>query len=190
MRVGQQLAPGSQCRCKACACKKAGWLLQIYSNSEDETHCISSHGAQAYPSRLLLAWSGVNTPSTRHAFADLRDTNAAFCQHAQAAPGGASCTRVLRKITKKKLTHLFLSSLFFITALSTDLLHPSADTTAAQHKLKRLVQAPNSFFMVSFISSFLLLRCALREILGRQTSNGYVDSCKDTTACSGVHLTR
>ena len=66
----------------------------------------------AYPSRLLLAWSGVNTPSTRHAFADLRDTNAAFCQHAQAAPGGASCTRVLRKITKKTY-NLFLLSFFY-----------------------------------------------------------------------------
>eukprot|EP00729_Bicosta_minor_P004701 gene4701-26679_t len=31
--------------------------------------------------------------------------------------------------------------------LSTDLLHPSAESTAASHKLKRLVQAPNSFFM-------------------------------------------
>eukprot|EP01134_Creolimax_fragrantissima_P005065 CFRG5065T1 len=31
--------------------------------------------------------------------------------------------------------------------LSSDLLYPSAEHEAGQHKLKRLVQSPNSFFM-------------------------------------------
>ena len=31
--------------------------------------------------------------------------------------------------------------------LSRDLLHPSADEEKSKHKLKRLVQSPNSYFM-------------------------------------------
>ncbi|KAF9557887.1 40S ribosomal protein S27 [Agrocybe pediades] len=31
--------------------------------------------------------------------------------------------------------------------LAVDLLHPSAELEASQHKLKRLVQSPNSYFM-------------------------------------------
>jgi hypothetical protein len=42
---------------------------------------------------------------------------------------------------ERKLTHLF----FF--QIEEDLLHPNAATEASHHKLKRLVQSPNSFFM-------------------------------------------
>jgi small subunit ribosomal protein S27e len=40
----------------------------------------------------------------------------------------------------------FLSPKKF-TKMPVDLLHPSADVEAHTHKLKRLVQSPNSFFM-------------------------------------------
>ncbi|CAK9868785.1 unnamed protein product [Sphagnum jensenii] len=40
-----------------------------------------------------------------------------------------------------------------------DLLHPPVELERRKHKLKRLVQSPNSFFMVSFIYISLVLAC-------------------------------
>ncbi len=40
-----------------------------------------------------------------------------------------------------------------------DLLHPPAELERRKHKLKRLVQSPNSFFMVSFKNISLVLAC-------------------------------
>ena len=54
---------------------------------------------------------------------------------------------------------------FYSTSLSTDLLHPSAESTAASHKLKRLVQAPNSFFMVSLPPTTLCTTSSAARIL-------------------------
>jgi hypothetical protein len=41
-----------------------------------------------------------------------------------------------------------------------DLLHPPAELEKRKHKLKRLVQSPNSFFMVLLLSA-LYINCAL-----------------------------
>lgn len=40
-----------------------------------------------------------------------------------------------------------------------DLLHPPVELERRKHKLKRLVQSPNSFFMVSFKYISLVLAC-------------------------------
>ena len=42
------------------------------------------------------------------------------------------------------LTHL---SRDFLQTLAVDLLNPSAESEKRKHKLKRLVQSPNSYFM-------------------------------------------
>lgn len=39
-----------------------------------------------------------------------------------------------------------------LRTLAVDLLNPSHETEQSKHKLKRLVQSPNSFFMVSLLS--------------------------------------
>ncbi len=53
--------------------------------------------------------------------------------------------------------HSFL--VFALPQLAVDLLNPTTESEARRHKLKRLVQSPNSFFMVRslfFVASFFL----------------------------------
>lgn len=42
---------------------------------------------------------------------------------------------------------LYIYNFFFVLQLAKDLLHPTATEERRKHKLKRLVQHPNSFFM-------------------------------------------
>lgn len=73
-----------------------------------------------------------------------------------------------------------------------DLLHPSEEHERQRHKLKRLVQGPNSFFMdikcpgcyaltTAFSHSQTLIKCEGCETLLAQPSGG---KCKLTIGCS------
>ena len=48
-----------------------------------------------------------------------------------------------------------LSKLTHPLQLAIDLLNPTAESEARKHKLKRLVQSPNSFFMVGIVCTSL-----------------------------------
>lgn len=146
-----------------CCARRQGGCSR-YSNSERmNSFVFSSHGAV----KLIQAdfcWLGwVNTPSTRHAFADLRDTNAAICQHAQAAPVGASCTRVS---TKKLTLSLFFSLFFFFFSI----VHRPFAPIRGYHRCSAQAEAACAGTKLLLYGKLYLFlpppRCALREIRG------------------------
>ena len=112
-------------------------------------------------SRAGVARAGVERRRTRHASRDpnaraLRGDGAIAAVSAGGARWKRGCGRGFAKkmifIARAGTTRVLTSRRAFppptqVLAQDIDLLNPPAELEASKHKLKRLVQAPNSFFM-------------------------------------------